>query len=73
MGLWREVGLFRGLGRKDERTIAIAAVGLTGFESRPIGSLSGGQMQRACCSSPSTRFKTGPLDEPFTAIDARNG
>src|SRR5882757_7221713 len=48
MGLWRRTGLFGGIGRKDRDAVekAIAAVGLTGFEPRAIGTLSGGQMQR---------------------------
>src|SRR5262245_56497203 len=48
MGLWRQAGLFGGIGRKERDRIeaAVSAVGLTGFEQRPIGSLSGGQMQR---------------------------
>ncbi len=74
MGLWREVGLFRSLNRKGrERTeTAIAAVGLTGFEARPIGSLSGGQMQRALFARLLLQdSKLVLLDEPFTAIDAR--
>src|SRR5262245_319590 len=48
MGLWNRAGLFGGIGRRDRAQVAdaIAAVGLTGFERRPIGTLSGGQMQR---------------------------
>ncbi|WP_163361136.1 ATP-binding cassette domain-containing protein, partial [Escherichia coli] len=48
MGLWRRTGLFGGLSRADRHDIdhALAAVGLTGFESRIIGTLSGGQLQR---------------------------
>src|SRR6201995_2098147 len=55
MGLWRRTGLFGGIGRAACGKVhgAIAAVGLRGFEERPIGSLSGGQMQRTllpvCC------------------------
>ena len=46
MGLWGKVGLFGGIGRRQRASIeeAIAAVGLTGFERRSIGTLSGGQM-----------------------------
>ena len=48
MGLWRKAGIFGGIGKDARKKIgdAIAAVGLTGFESRAIGTLSGGQMQR---------------------------
>jgi zinc/manganese transport system ATP-binding protein len=48
MGLWRRSGLFGGFGRIEHEKIedAIAAVGLTGFEGRPIATLSGGQMPR---------------------------
>src|SRR4051812_35266491 len=47
MGLWRGKGLFGGIGARDRDTVesAIAAVGLTGFEPRAIGTLSGRQMQ----------------------------
>src|SRR6202040_2851345 len=49
MGLWREAGLFGGIGRRERDKVrtAMMAVGLSGFEERPIGTLSGGQMQRA--------------------------
>ena len=48
MGLWRRKGPFGGIDRKDHAAIeaGLAAVGLTGFEQRSIGTLSGGQMQR---------------------------
>jgi zinc/manganese transport system ATP-binding protein len=74
MGLWRRSGLFGGIGRRDRTAIetAIAAVGLTGFEERAIGSLSGGQMQRALFARLLLQ-DAGLilLDEPFTAIDAK--
>src|SRR5438552_16940051 len=42
MGLWRSTGLFGSIGRteRDKVEHAISAVGLTGFEERPIGTLS---------------------------------
>ncbi|MDE0048800.1 MAG: ATP-binding cassette domain-containing protein, partial [Rhodospirillales bacterium] len=45
MGLWREIGGFAGLRSSHRARVAdaISAVGLEGFEKRPIGSLSGGQ------------------------------
>ncbi|WP_230531430.1 zinc ABC transporter ATP-binding protein AztA [Microvirga roseola] len=74
MGLWSRSGLFGGITRKDNTRIeeALAAVGLTGFERRPISTLSGGQMQRALFAR--LLLQNSPvilLDEPFTAIDAK--
>ena len=61
-----------GLGSKTKIDEAIAAVGLTGFERRPIGSLSGGQMQRVLFARLLLQdADVILLDEPFTAIDAR--
>ena len=74
MGLWRSRGLFGGIGRNDDRRIetAIAAVGLTGFEKRAIGTLSGGQMQRMLFARLLLQdARVIVLDEPFTAIDAK--
>jgi zinc/manganese transport system ATP-binding protein len=74
MGLWRRAGLFGGIGRNDHETIhqAIAAVGLTGFEQRPISTLSGGQMQRALFARLLLQdAQLIVLDEPFTAIDSK--
>lgn len=74
MGLWRRSGLFGGIGRADRARIAdaIAAVGLDGFEARPIGTLSGGQMQRTLFARLLLQdARVILLDEPFTALDAR--
>jgi zinc/manganese transport system ATP-binding protein len=74
MGLWSRTGLFGGIGRKDRARIeeAIAAVGLTGFERRPISTLSGGQMQRSLFARLLLQdSRVILLDEPFTAIDAK--
>ena len=74
MGLWREIGPFGWLGRERRSRIdsAIAAVGLTGFELRLIGTLSGGQLQRALFARLLLQdAQLVLLDEPFTAIDAR--
>ena len=73
-GLWREVGAFAGIDKDHRERIdtAIAAVGLTGLEQRPIGSLSGGQMQRTLFARLMLQdARMFLLDEPFTAIDAR--
>lgn len=74
MGLWRQVGALRGLGRREQGQVeeALAAVGLTGFERRPIGSLSGGQTQRVLFARLLLQDATLILlDEPFTAVDAK--
>lgn len=74
MGLWRKVGAFRSIGRKERKIAldALALVGLAEFEGRNFGSLSAGQRQRVlfarlvAADSPLIL-----LDEPFTALDAR--
>jgi zinc/manganese transport system ATP-binding protein len=73
MGLWAEFGAFRSFNRQARARIeqAIAAVGLAGLEQRPIGQLSGGQLQRARFARVS--LQDSPLvllDEPYAAIDA---
>jgi zinc/manganese transport system ATP-binding protein len=73
MGLWRDAGLFGGIGKRETRVHkAIAAVGLSGFEQRTIGTLSGGQMQRALFARLLLQdARVIVLDEPFNAIDAK--
>src|SRR5689334_4662395 len=74
MGLWREAGLFGGISRAQRGKMrdAIAAVGLSGFEDRPIGTLSGGQMQRALFARLLLQdARVIVLDEPFNAIDTK--
>jgi zinc/manganese transport system ATP-binding protein len=73
-GLWRATGLFGGIGRaaRDKIAGAIAAVGLTGFENRGIGTLSGGQTQRMLFARVLLQdARLIVLDEPFNAIDAK--
>ena len=74
MGLWREAGALRRIGRRagDRIEAALAAVGLSGFEGRATGTLSGGQMQRVLFARLLLQ-DAGLilLDEPFTAIDAK--
>ena len=73
MGLWAHFGAFRGFTRKAWQQIdeAIDSVGLSGLEGRPIGQLSGGQLQRARFAR--VILQDAPvvlLDEPYGAIDA---
>jgi len=74
MGLWRRYGPFRRMGAKAmaEVEAAIEAVGLSGFETRTVGSLSGGQFQRALFARLLLQdARLILLDEPFTALDQR--
>jgi zinc/manganese transport system ATP-binding protein len=74
MGLWRAKGALGGIGGTDHVVIgsALAAVGLTGFEARGIGTLSGGQMQRMLFARVIVQnARVIVLDEPFAAIDTR--
>jgi zinc/manganese transport system ATP-binding protein len=73
-GLWRSTGFFGGIGKGAREKIghALAAVGLTGFENRNIGTLSGGQMQRLLFARVLLQdARLIVLDEPFNAIDAK--
>lgn len=74
LGHWRRVGLFRRVGHALARQAgeALAVVGLSGFERRPIGALSAGQFQRVLFARMLLQdARLILLDEPFTAIDAR--
>ncbi len=73
MGLWRQTGAFRRFGREGDSKVgeALDIVGLGGFEKRPIGTLSGGQMQRSLFARLLLQdVRLILLDEPFTAIDS---
>lgn len=73
MGLWRRLGAWRSVSRhRADLTRALAAVGLGGFEDRPIGTLSGGQFQRALFARLVVQNASVILlDEPFTGVDGR--
>lgn len=73
-GLSREKGLFGRMNTEDRQRVqhTINRMGLQGLEQSPIGSLSGGQLQRALLgraviSNPQVLI----LDEPSTYIDKR--
>jgi zinc/manganese transport system ATP-binding protein len=74
LGHWRRRGLFASILASDRAAIreALSAVGLEGFLSRPIETLSGGQLQRALFARVLLQdAKVILLDEPFTAIDTK--
>lgn len=71
LGAVAEAGPFRAMSTGRAQA-ALAAVGLVGFERRPIGSLSAGQFQRVLFAR--LMVQDAPillLDEPFNAVDAR--
>lgn len=73
-GLWRRTGVFGGIGASGRAEVAraLAAVGLSGFENRAIGTLSGGQTQRLLFARVLLQ-DAGliVLDEPLNAVDAK--
>ena len=74
MGLWRHVGFWRGIDAAQKQAVldALTALGLTGFEDRLVGTLSGGQFQRALFARLMLQDAAVILlDEPFRAVDAK--
>jgi zinc/manganese transport system ATP-binding protein len=74
MGDWRNSGLFAAIGAaaRQRAREALSAVGLEGFDDRPIGSLSAGQFQRVLFARMLLQdARLILLDEPFTAVDQR--
>ena len=72
MGLWSEFGAFRRYTLQARQRVdeAIEAVGLSGLENRPIGQISGGQLQRARFARVMLQDASLVLlDEPYGAID----
>jgi zinc/manganese transport system ATP-binding protein len=73
-GMWSRLGAFRGAGREDRARAgaALEAVGLGGFEARPVGEMSAGQFQRLLFARLLVQdAELILLDEPFNAVDAR--
>lgn len=74
LGRWGRIGGFGGASAqdRDDAIHAIEAVGLRGFERRPIATLSAGQFQRVLFARVLLQdAEIILLDEPFNAIDAR--
>jgi len=74
MGLWRELGAWRGLyGQGREQVIrALGTVGLVELADRPVGALSGGQFQRVLFARLLLQDAALILlDEPFRAVDTK--
>jgi zinc/manganese transport system ATP-binding protein len=74
LGFWKSRGLFGAIRGMDRGALdeALQAVGLKGFEQRPIDTLSGGQLQRALFARVLLQdARIILLDEPFTAIDEK--
>jgi zinc/manganese transport system ATP-binding protein len=74
LGLMGRRGLFGGMSKDDLHKVerALSAVGLEGFEDRAVGSISGGQLQRALFARVLVQdARLILLDEPFSSIDAR--
>jgi len=74
MGLWRHIGIWRGItpDRKSAILDALAAIGLEEFAERLIGSLSGGQFQRVLFARLLLQNASVILlDEPFRAVDTK--
>lgn len=72
MGIWRDLGAFRSLSSEQRQHImqALVQVGLVEQAQDLIGSLSGGQLQRAFFARLLVRdAQVIILDEPFAAVD----
>jgi len=74
LGLWKRRGMLWHISPADREEIdlALAAVGLDGFQRRGIDTLSGGQLQRALFARVLLQdARLILLDEPFNAIDTK--
>jgi zinc/manganese transport system ATP-binding protein len=74
LGYWRQIGWARAATRdlREAAQLALAAVGLAGFERRPIEALSAGQFQRVLFARLIAQdADLILLDEPLSAVDWR--
>lgn len=74
LGCWANVGAWGGVDASQLMRIsqALHTVGLEGFETRPIGSLSSGQFQRVLFARVLVQdADLILLDEPFNAMDSK--
>jgi zinc/manganese transport system ATP-binding protein len=74
MGLWREIGPWRGIDRAGKTQVvrALATLGLQDLGDRPVDALSGGQFQRVLFARLLLQDAAVILlDEPFRAIDEK--
>lgn len=74
LGLWSKRGLLGRITGTDWLAIrnALDTVGLSGFETRPLDTLSGGQLQRALFARLLLQdAELILLDEPFNAVDTK--
>ena len=74
MGRYGYMNLFRIPSRKDRRIVreSLARVGMSEFQDRQIGELSGGQKKRAFLARAiAQEGKVILLDEPFTGVDVK--
>lgn len=72
LGAWRRTGWWRRFGRSEHARVqhALETVGLADFGRRIIGTLSGGQLQRALFARLMMHdAQVLILDEPFAAVD----
>ncbi|MEL6601798.1 MAG: metal ABC transporter ATP-binding protein [Cyanobacteria bacterium J06614_10] len=74
MGRYGHMNLFRIPSRRDRQIVAesLARVGMSDFQHRQIGELSGGQKKRAFLARAlAQEGKVILLDEPFTGVDVK--
>jgi zinc/manganese transport system ATP-binding protein len=74
LGHWGVAGAFGRINRRMQAAVdeAIHSVGLQGFEQRPVGTLSSGQLQRALFARMLVQdAQLILLDEPFNAVDSK--